>query len=418
MDNSLKIVYIAESFPSHSETWIHHEVKALQALGCEVRVYASRPSSEAAPTDPQGMRQVTVYPDNLPTTRVRDIVLVASSVIRNAKRDLVCDLHTFRQFFQVMRDLRIAARLLPQIRDFQPDFLFCHFAGSRANVCLFLYWAVDVPFGFLMHAADIWDRTALFRAKMKLARWKGVTSDYGLQFIRKTSPDVEWATTRLHSCGLPLDQWCLRRSPPHSSSVKLLSVGRLIPMKGFDVLIRAVASMPAETRPSVRIIGYGPEESRLQNLIQEHGVAHHISLLGYQPADAVQRWLLESDFFVLAALRDKQGSQDAVPTVLMEAMASGVPVISTRVAGIPELVEHGVSGLLCQPGDVSGLAEVIRQMMGLSHDARNAMVHQARRKVERDHDATVQAKRLLVQVNDALGLDFHPVTGHSAGPKS
>lgn len=392
----MKIAYFAEQFPSRSETWIHREIECLQGLGCQVRVYATWARPENIPNELRKFAEITTYKNELHGPRLSNLCMVVRSAGPMAAKGLVTDARGLRQKCQVIRDLIFTAEFIPDVSRFNPDFLFAHFAGTRTSLCLFMSLATKTLFGFKMHAADIWKRTALFERKMQLANWKGIISEFGRSFLERTSPDVRVDDVHLHSCGLPLEQFPFSIRPLDSSAPTILTVGRLVPMKGFDVLIRAVKSLIDEgICPTVRIIGYGPEQDKLARLVADLALGDMVQLLGYQPPEAVKQELRRADLFVLPSVWDKDEGQDGVPTVLMEAMAMGVPVVSTRLSGIPELVEEGVSGVLCEPGDAAALADAILSVIRIPEEQRSAMAAAARAKIERDHDAMKQTRILL-----------------------
>lgn len=392
----MKIAYFAEQFPSRSETWIHHEIECLQQLGCQVRVYATWPRPTELPNELKQFADVTIYRNERRYRRFPDFWSMARKAGPTAVKGLVTDARGVRQKCQIMRDVVFTGQFFQDVRHFNPDFLFAHFAGTRTSLCLFMSLATKTPFGFKMHAGDIWKRTALFERKMQLASWKGITSEFGRSFVERTSPDVRIGDVHLHSCGLPLEQWPFAHKPMNGSAPTILTVGRLVPMKGFDVLIRAVKSLiDGGICPAVRIIGYGPEQDNLARLVADLAMGDMVQLLGYQPPEAVKQELRKADLFVLPSLWDESEGQEGVPTVLMEAMASGVPAVSTRLSGIPELVEEGVSGVLCEPGDAAALADAILSVIRMPEEQRSAMAAAARAKIERDYDVMKQTRILL-----------------------
>ena len=146
---------------------------------------------------------------------------------------------------------------------------------------------------------------------------------------------------------------------------------RLIPKKGFSDLIRACAFL-AEHRKSFRceIIGEGPGENDLRSEIAQHGLQRYVILAGTKPQSQLSRRLAAANVFVLPSVIDPEGGMDNLPTVIMEAMATGLPVVSTNIGGIPEMVIENETGFLVQPGDAVAMADAINKIIGDSSVAR------------------------------------------------
>jgi len=143
--------------------------------------------------------------------------------------------------------------------------------------------------------------------------------------------------------------------------VRLLSIGRLIEKKGFAFLIEACRLLHASGIDfSCEIVGEGPERGRLEELIQSYQLSDCIRLTGSMPQAEIVSLLARSSIFVFPAIHDSSGDSDNLPTVLIEAMASNLPVIATGIAGIPEIVKHHENGLLVPEKDAAELANAIR----------------------------------------------------------
>nr|WP_081904245.1 glycosyltransferase [Brevibacillus thermoruber] len=182
--------------------------------------------------------------------------------------------------------------------------------------------------------------------------------------------------------------------PVVDGAFRLLSVGRLTEKKGMDTLIKAFARIrPQFPRATLTIVGDGEEKKKLHRLIRRHRLQHAVTLRGAQPHQEVGRELANCHVFVIACKTAKNGNQEGIPNVLMEAMATGRPVISTYHAGIPELVEHGRTGYLVPERSVSKLADMMKRVLK-EQDRWPDVVIRAREKVERRHDIEKQRAKL------------------------
>ena len=170
--------------------------------------------------------------------------------------------------------------------------------------------------------------------------------------------------------------------------------------KGHHVLIRAAAALRDRGIDfRLTIVGEGPERERLEDLVRELGLDGRVWLPGAEPPEHVRERLLAADLFVLACTTAANGDLDGIPISLMEAMAIGVPVVSTRLSGVPELIEDGEEGLLSEPDDTAGLADAIGAILADPLRA-EAMADRARSKVEREYEIGASVARMAAELRE------------------
>lgn len=386
----LRVVYFAEVFPSESETWVHHEIKELLSHGIDVTIVATRERPISYPADLQILVDRTTY---LPEC-ARDVVRlpILCSFLRHIPGiawQWICDGGGVRGRAQVLRDLGYMVRILPLLTNMRPQLFMAHFGGTRCNLALMASRAMRVPFVFKMHAYDVFNRVPMLRTKLAEAARVLTISQYNISYISKHYPDVRHDRLEKHFCGVPIDQYQFAPQRHVSSTgPQIIAVGRLVRMKGFDILVNASRILRDQQYDhQITIVGSGPQEGELRQQVATHGLHRHVSLVGYAtPADVKER-LRTADIFVLPAVWDPIAhSQDGIPLAIMEAMAMGVPVISTRLSGIPELVDDHITGFLVSPGSPSDLATAIRKVAGLSVAERDTILASARRRIETRHD--------------------------------
>jgi glycosyltransferase involved in cell wall biosynthesis len=176
--------------------------------------------------------------------------------------------------------------------------------------------------------------------------------------------------------------------------VRILTVSALKEKKGQDVLLRALAEVRRRgVDARLTIVGDGPLRSELGELAERLGIRDRVEFAGAEPLEAVAARLKTADLFALACREAANGDLDGIPVSLMEAMAAGVPVVSTRLSGIPELIEDGAEGRLALPGDPESLAAALLATIADPETAR-AMAARAREKVRRRHELAVQVGEL------------------------
>jgi colanic acid/amylovoran biosynthesis glycosyltransferase len=384
----VKIAYFAEIFPSASETWVHHEISQLIELGCDVRVFAthSRPPTIA----PELVRfcEITTYLPEINKSLIEGLrVFYSPRILRNVLVGVITDCPSNRQRLQVLRDIILTGWFLKHLAAFSPHLILAHFGGTRANLALMYSMLSGIPFGIKFHACDVFSRQALLRLKIKRAAKLMTISKFNIEFMRGHYSDVDVSRFEIHKCGIPIEEYRFQPKCNFRNPIVIMSVGRLVPVKGFAVLLRASRWLLDQGfSHKVKIYGDGPERKRLEELIKVMSLEGTVELMGYVSPVNVRAALVDSDLFVLASVLDPIEKMEGTPVSLMEAMAVGVPVISTNLGGIPELIEHGISGYLAVPDDHKSLAEAILRLYRLSESERQQMLLAARAKIEIDHD--------------------------------
>ena len=239
-----------------------------------------------------------------------------------------------------------------------------HFANRATHTALFIK-KLGIPFSFTAHAQDFMvdlGSDELLREMAREAEFVAGVSDFSCQLLREKCPASTDKIVRIYN-GLDPAGFLAAEAGAGGGLLKIVSVGRLIEFKGFHHLINACAELKRRGIAfELNIVGEGPWGERLQRLAEEQDVAGEVIFTGMLGGDAVGQLLAASNVFALGAIVDSKGASDILPTVLTEAMASGLPVVATRLAGIPEMVEHGRSGLLCEPGNEVELTDALERL--------------------------------------------------------
>ncbi len=212
-----------------------------------------------------------------------------------------------------------------------------------------------------------WVKTAMPFLKPFLA-WAARRSDRVVAISSYTADQLrELADVPIevipYTTSLPPAPAPARAASPPGAPWTALSVGRLVERKGVTHLVDAVRLLWARGRDiRLVVVGDGPERSRLEQQIREHGLDHRVELRGQVSAEALQQAYAAADAFVLPAIVDRRGDTEGLGVVLLEAMNQRVPVVASRIGGIPDIVEDGVSGLLVPPGDAAALAAALERL--------------------------------------------------------
>jgi colanic acid/amylovoran biosynthesis glycosyltransferase len=369
------LAYVFERFPSFTQTFCVREVMELERQGLRPLLFSIRDTRDEAPRH---------FPDALydrvhflpPEKELVDWVKREKDA-NLLPQEIVLSLRHWGARPDKMRVYE-AAYIGHHLRAAGVRHVHSHFAGIGARVGWWLRQAWDASFSFTGHANDILcEEPGLDVTLARLmadASLVVTVSDFTACNLHLRFPTSANKIKRVYN-GLDLTRF----SPPGIATARgkddegpepaetpplILSVGRLIEKKGYPDLINACARLKTEgVRFRCEIAGDGPLEEALREQIVSLGLVDHVHLLGATPQDEIIRKLAQTRVFALACATERDGGMDNLPTVLMEAMAAGVPCVSTRLAGVPEMVEHGVTGLLVGEREPAALAHAIGTLL-------------------------------------------------------
>jgi len=396
----MKVGYIVKRFPRASETFIAQEILGLERLGVEVVIFALRPNDRsvdhdwldeiAAPVhtfESQSFstcwRALQTRSWQAPEWResVHSAILAAfDHPKRSGKRYLV-----------------EASWIAEMSRVLGVQHLHAHFANHPTYVAMLSHLIGEIPYSFTAHAKDIYldgPSPEIWTQQLERAAF-AVTVSHGnrLHLGSFLGPQAMSKVSTLHN-GIDLDRIQPRKNLPARNGKKVVFASRLIAKKGADLLVDAALRI-GRNEPSVEFIiaGEGEEGPKLEEQVAELGIADNVRFTGLLPHQELISLIADSDLFVLPCRVAANGDRDALPTVLLEAMAAGVPCISTPVNGIPEIIDQGQTGLIVPENDPASLAAAIDQLLG-DPGSRRMMGVAGRRKAERKFDLRSSTARL------------------------
>ena len=391
---------VLKTYPKLSETFILGELLGLEREGHSLRIFSLQ-----APTDEKvnpETAQVEAPVTYVPTRPVRSAMAEASR-------------HPLRFAMIVARSLRSgeagwvtqvsqAAWLASEARELELSSLHAHFISQPASVADAAASLSGLPFSISAHAKDIYLSTERsLRGKMKRARFVVTCTEHNRDHLVDLSPDPSRIRGVHHGVNLDLlKPDTAKAANPSGEPPLILGVGRLRPKKGFDQLVEACALLRDRGLDfRCRIVGYGPEESNLENQIDRLDLGDRIELLGKRTRAEVIEQYRAAAVLVQPCRILPDGDRDGIPNVLLEAMAMKLPVVTTNVSGIPELVEHGVTGLLVEPDQADAVADQV-QFLLQDITLASRLGDAARAKVESDFTMD----RSVKQISELL----HPPT--------
>ncbi|MCP5433106.1 MAG: glycosyltransferase [Alphaproteobacteria bacterium] len=361
---SAALVILVKGYPRLSETFIADELAALEARGLAFEIVALRRPTDriAHPVHDAIAAPVRYLPEYLHEAPRR----VAAGLAAAAR--LAGFSHAWRRFLEdLARDpTRNRVRRFGQAAVLAAELpagtrhLHAHFLHTPTSVARYAAIMRGLTFSVSAHAKDIWtipDWEA--REKLAEARFVVTCTQDGARRLAALAPQ---ARLERHYHGLALPDAPARPPRPPGAPLRIVSVGRAVPKKGYEDLLAALARLEPARAWSFAHIGGGPQLQRLKRQAERLGIAGRTSWLGAQARPAVLAALADADLFVLAAKTAADGDRDGLPNVLLEAQAMGLPVLATRHAAIPELVLDGETGLLVPPADPLALSQAIARL--------------------------------------------------------
>jgi glycosyltransferase involved in cell wall biosynthesis len=404
------LVYILRIFPELSETFVVREMEAISDAGTPVHVVAVQPGEDAdlVPAGLPPVRYVGIASTQAPFTVPGEAdgeppVPVSGRRRPGGRRTLAAavgaDLLTLGlDPRRCARALRLAvyagraARLLME----SAGRLHAHFANDAAALARYTSLLTGLPYSITAHAYDLYRDPFLLGPNLAAAARVYTVSEANLTYLQEQAPGHGWDVRRFSvlRCGLDLSRFPFREPVPPARPARLVCIGRLVPKKGHELLLEAVRqAIDAGREVKLSLVGGGPLENHLRGRIRHLGLDEQVDLLGAVPPQRAQETLREADLMVLPSRIAPDGDQDGLPVVLVEALAAGVPVVSTAVAGIPELVD-GSSGWLVPPDEPAALAAAIGRALDEPAGARRARALRGRAKVEKEFDLLRQVEAL------------------------
>lgn len=405
--------YVLKMFPRLSETFILNEALELERQGLALRLFSlKQPADQVAHTQTGQVRSPVSYlPEKLGRAPLRT-ARAQWHVWRNYRRPWR---HTLRNAVRRVRasgdrgDLLAFAQACCVIRELGPiRHLHAHYANVPSKVALLVHRLAGVSYSITTHAKDIFQNDPFaspkLRERMLRASFVVANSRFSADHIRHGLH----GEGKIHVVynGLDLPAFPLRQREPEVPL--LLGVGRLVEKKGFAHLLAACQRLrQKQLKFTCEIIGTGTLSAQLKEQIRALGLGDLVRLVGPLPQHVLWEHYARATVFVLPCVCAADGDRDILPNALKEAMAVGVPVVTTRLEGIDELIADGGSGLLVAPGDVPALAERLAQLLA-DAQLRQNLARNGRRVIEERFDRRGNFARLKSLLVAAAGSSAFP----------
>jgi colanic acid/amylovoran biosynthesis glycosyltransferase len=410
----MRIVCITKVFPAHYESFVLNQLRGLDQRGAELDIIASRAAGHSRLLTPEDRRNLlprTRYRPSIPARRaIRLVKAISLAVAEPASRATVlARAFTRRSPPNGMGPLRVFYEAIPCLKSPQSDIVFCQY-GPLGNVALALQ-RLGVLRGKIVTAFRGYDLTRVVDRKevdyqdlfREGALFLPVSKDFRQRLVA-LGCDPDKVVVQREGIDCSRFSFVPRCKAP-GQPARLVTVARLTEKKGIEYVLGAVAQLKAADVPvDYSVIGDGPLRGTLAKLTESLGIDDRVHFLGWRDHDQVVSELHHCHILVQTSVKCSAGNEEGIPNVLKEAMCTGMPVIATRHAGIPELVEDGVTGYLVEERNSPGIADRVRCLICES-DRWEQMGRAGRKRVLAEYD--------MQRLNDTLFQRFQDLASCS-----
>lgn len=404
MPERRRIAIVLKGYPRLSETFIAQEILGLERAGLDLALVALRRPTDTKrhPVHEEIKAPVLYLPEYLHEEPIRVLKAVIKGLLRPGfwkalaatARDFTRDAtrNRIRRFGQAA----VLAAELPE----RVGWLHAHFIHTPASATAYASMITGIPWTCSAHAKDIWTSPDWELAgKLTTNRWTVTCTQTGHAHLERLGgPD---AHVHLSYHGLDLARFgpfegtrSLRDGSDPADPVRIVSVGRAVPKKGYDILLKALARLPAELNWRFEHIGDGDIIKALKAEAETLGIADRLTWRGAMDQKDVLATYRAADMFALACRITPDGDRDGLPNVIVEACSQGLVCVSTTISGVPELLTDGVNGRLVSPEDPAALAAVLEQLIR-NPGQRHALGAAAETRVRADFDFHTSIRQLV-----------------------
>jgi colanic acid/amylovoran biosynthesis glycosyltransferase len=380
-NTKLNIAYMLGTFPAFTETFILREIQALLSNGFKVSIYAikrpNNPELERSLSNQEVLSLCTyARPDHIITNMICNIFCFFRHPLRYLS-SLVIILSQLPNlepvlFMRLLYHFFCGIGFTGKMRKAGVNHIHCHFT-SGCNIGLVSSLYLGLPFSWTAHASgDIFVKPILLEIKLKYARFVIAISEYSKKYLDSVT-DFKYSD-KIYKVYNGIDiiepdkllngkLFVLNNEEPEDR-IRIISIGGLFPYKGFTTLIEACKILKGRGHKiTCEIVGDGPQKNLLLGLINKLQMESEVQLLGYRPLNIIYQLLNRADIFILLPEIYINGYRDGLPTVIMEAMLMSLPVVSTWISAIPEMVVEGKTGFLVPERDADRAADALEKLI-------------------------------------------------------
>jgi colanic acid/amylovoran biosynthesis glycosyltransferase len=401
----LNITYFVNHYPKVSHTFIRREIQALESMGFRVKRVAIHcdkiKSSDKVDYFEMTKTKYILQPSILVLiisfllTLGTDFSRVVSGFYLCFSMIKVSDRSTMKNLVYFLEGIRLAKIC----RKAKSEHIHAHFGTNSTDVVMYCSHISGIPYSFTVHGPEEFDRPISINLTEKIQRASVVfaISKFCKSQLQRWVTHDYWTKIKIVHCGL--DDTFFDKSLPikkiNTNNVKVLFIGRLCEQKGPLVLMEALKLLTNKNISlNVTFAGDGELREAIEQYALMNDLSNKITITGWVDSSQIRALLLESDMMILPSFAE------GLPVAIMEAFASKVPVITTRIAGIPELVKSKETGFIVSPGCELELTQAIEELLTMKFDERANMIENAYAAVFKEHQATLEAEKIVKFIRD------------------
>jgi colanic acid/amylovoran biosynthesis glycosyltransferase len=410
MQRPSKIAYLGAGFPSLSETFIYREVMELERRGYRLELYSihhpdrDKFSKEAVPL---GQRCYYLLPVAFTTVVLAHLYFLLSGPVRYVRTflDMVLGASSggLKQQFRTVLHFGEAAVLARRLQKDRITHLHAHYASHPASIARIVFMLTGIPFSFSAHAYDIWAQPLLLAKKLKDARFVACCSRCGSEELRRQGSSADQSKVHLIYHGIDTHRFS-PADPQSRQSNLILALGRLEDVKGFHILVEACRVLKDKgVSFECRIVGEGDERKALAGLIEKYNLKSHVKMPGAVTQEEILDHYHAAAIFAMPCVASADGRHDGIPNVLLEAMSTELPVVTTPIGGILEVVVDRENGLIVPSGDVEELSAKLALLLS-KPELRQSLGRAGRERVVQEFDNRNTIEPLVQLLVQRAGL--------------
>ncbi|MBO3463196.1 glycosyltransferase [Aetokthonos hydrillicola Thurmond2011] len=401
----LRIAYLVNHYPKISHSFIRREIAGIEGCGIEVTRFSIRscnPKQLVDELDKLEMEQTQAVLGvgilGLLMSLFYVIVTRPIHLVQTLWQVLKLSLHSEGGLLYHLAYLAEACVLLRWVSNSDIAHIHAHFGTNSSTVAMLCHALGGPSYSFTVHGPEEFDKVKLVALTEKIERAAFVVavSSFGKSQLYRWCPSKQWSKIHAVHCGVD-NNFLAQPVVAIPKEPRLVCVGRLCEQKGQLLLLEAVHRLVNQgLQFKLTLVGDGELRTDIESLILKYGLQHHVEIVGWASNSEVRQQILASRAMVLPSFAE------GLPVALMESLALGRPVISTYVAGIPELVEPGVSGWLVPPGSIEALSEAIRTALEMPIEKLEQMGRAGAQRVAQQHNAAIEASKLAALFRSSI----------------
>lgn len=397
-----KVGYILRKFPVLSETFILNEILELEAQGIEVEIFSiEKPNDPRFHKDLHRLKaEVHYIPGFAKFKSLWKQCVKASKKFKKGHRKAL--FYTLRQANPTLLLRFLQSCYIANEASKRGIYHFhAHFATRATSIAFLASMITETRYSFTAHAVDIFKETLsqeALKRKIEYSDFVITVSEFNKNYLSKIAPLVSHKIIKIHN-GIDLSEF-REASPEEQEPFSFLCVARFVEKKGHKILVEACEILKKQgVSFNCRLIGQGNLQGAIESAIKEKGLSNHVSILGAKSHDEVKKWYSQSHAYILPCITGKDGNKDGLPVAIVEALASGLPVITTPMTGNPEVVKHLENGILVPFSDPAATADAMLKIVK-DKNLYYLLSGKARQSIEKQFNIKETAKSLVAKFEE------------------